>query len=104
MAGWLQLRNTPSTTDRTSYIWTTGSGLKHGASREGPFIWKACPNDKHSGIPRVDFRANTQPTAAVFWFCARHPSGEDRDILLLEKLVMTLPLVMVPLVFATVAL
>lgn len=39
---------------------------------------------------------------AVFWFCARHNSGEGRDILLLEKLVMTLPLFVVPIAAATV--
>jgi len=41
-------------------------------------------------------------SAAVFWFCARHNSGEGRDIVLMEKLVMCLPLVVVPLVFATI--
>jgi hypothetical protein len=41
-------------------------------------------------------------SAAIFWFCARHNSGEGRDIALLEKLVMTLPLYVVPLVFLTI--
>lgn len=40
--------------------------------------------------------------AAVFWFCARHASGEGRDVALMEKLLMLLPWVVVPLAFATV--
>lgn len=40
--------------------------------------------------------------AGVFWFCARHDSGEGRDLLVLERLVMVLPLAVVPLAFATV--
>lgn len=43
-------------------------------------------------------------TAAVFWFCARHGSGEGRDVLLCEKLLMLLPLLIVPPAFATVLL
>lgn len=41
-------------------------------------------------------------SVAVFWFCARHNSGEGRDLLLLEKLVMTLPFFVVPLAAATI--
>ncbi len=41
-------------------------------------------------------------SAILFWFCARHNSGEGRDLLLMEKLVMLLPLILVPLVFATI--
>ena len=41
-------------------------------------------------------------TGAVFWFCARHNSGEGRDVLLCERLLMLLPLLMVPAAFATV--
>jgi hypothetical protein len=41
-------------------------------------------------------------SAAIFWFCARHNSGEGRDIAVLEKLVMTFPLYVVPLVFLTI--
>ena len=41
-------------------------------------------------------------SVAVFWFCARHNSGEGTDILLLEKLVMALPFFVVPLAAATV--
>src|SRR5262245_30843854 len=41
-------------------------------------------------------------TAAIFWFCARHNSGEGRDVNIMEQLVVMLPLFVVPLVFATV--
>jgi len=41
-------------------------------------------------------------TAAVFWFCARHPSGEGRDVELMERLVWLLPFLVVPLAFAAV--
>lgn len=41
-------------------------------------------------------------TAAVFWFCARHPSGASRDVEVLERLVMGLPHLVGPVVFATV--
>ena len=41
-------------------------------------------------------------TAGVFWYCARHASGAGRDVELLEKLLMLLPFVVVPLVFATI--
>jgi hypothetical protein len=40
-------------------------------------------------------------SAAVFWICARHNSGECRDIAIMEKLVMSLPFLVVPIVFAT---
>jgi hypothetical protein len=43
-------------------------------------------------------------TGAVFWFCARHNSGEGRDVQLCEKLLMLLPLLVVPAAFATVLL
>jgi len=43
-------------------------------------------------------------TAAVFWFCARHNSGEGRDVMLCERLLMLLPLLIVPPAFATVLL
>ncbi|MBE2213091.1 MAG: hypothetical protein IAE82_04400 [Opitutaceae bacterium] len=43
-------------------------------------------------------------TGAVFWFCARHDSGEGRDVQLCEKLLMLLPLFVVPAAFATVLL
>lgn len=39
---------------------------------------------------------------ATFWICARHNSGQGRDVDLMEKMVMALPFVMVPVVFATV--
>ncbi|MBL9136160.1 MAG: hypothetical protein JNK85_09845 [Verrucomicrobiales bacterium] len=39
---------------------------------------------------------------ATYWICARHNSGQGRDVDLLEKLVMALPFVIVPIVFATV--
>lgn len=41
-------------------------------------------------------------STGVFWFCSRHASGEGRDVAIMEKLVMLLPWVVVPLVFATV--
>ncbi len=41
-------------------------------------------------------------TAAVFWFCSRHPSGEGRETEVLGHLVMLLPVLVVPVVFATV--
>jgi hypothetical protein len=39
---------------------------------------------------------------AVFWFCARHNAGEGRDVAIMEKLVVLLPFIVVPIVFATV--
>jgi len=41
-------------------------------------------------------------SAGVFWYCARHNSGEGRDTELMSRLVMLLPLLMVPAAFATV--
>jgi hypothetical protein len=41
-------------------------------------------------------------TGLTFWLCSRYPSGEGRDVLIMEKCVMLLPFVMVPPVFATV--
>ncbi|MBN8645959.1 MAG: hypothetical protein J0L61_12050 [Planctomycetes bacterium] len=41
-------------------------------------------------------------TAVVFGLCARHPSGEGADLRLLERVVMVLPFVVVPIAFATV--
>jgi hypothetical protein len=41
-------------------------------------------------------------TATVFWFCSRHPSGEGHDTEVLGNFVMLLPVLVVPLVFATV--
>jgi hypothetical protein len=38
----------------------------------------------------------------VFWFCARHSSGERHDVDQLEKLVWLLPFIVVPCAFATV--
>jgi hypothetical protein len=44
----------------------------------------------------------TALSVGVYWFCARHNSGEGKDILLMEKLVMLLPFIVTPVVFATV--
>lgn len=41
-------------------------------------------------------------TAAVFAFCARHHSYSDEDVRLLEKLLLLLPLLVVPVGFITV--
>ena len=41
-------------------------------------------------------------TAVIFWICARHNSGVGRDVDLMERLVMLLPLLIVPPAFATV--
>lgn len=41
-------------------------------------------------------------SVAVFALCAWHNSGAGRDVLILEKVVMLLPFIVVPLVFATV--
>lgn len=41
-------------------------------------------------------------TAVIFWVCARHNSGEGRDVALMERLLMLLPLLMVLPAFATV--
>ncbi|MBX7208245.1 MAG: hypothetical protein K1X78_08055 [Verrucomicrobiaceae bacterium] len=40
--------------------------------------------------------------AWVCWICRQHPSGEGRDVEVLERVLMVLPLVVVPVVFATV--
>ncbi len=40
--------------------------------------------------------------AWVGWLCRQHPSGEGRDVEILERTLMLLPLWVVPLVFATV--
>lgn len=37
----------------------------------------------------------------VFWFCARHNSGEGRDVALMEKLIWAIPFLLTPLAFAT---
>lgn len=39
---------------------------------------------------------------AVFAICARHSSGEGADVALMERMIWLLPLVAVPLAFATV--
>jgi hypothetical protein len=41
-------------------------------------------------------------TAVIFALCARHPSGEGEDLRVLERWVMILPFVVVPLAYATV--
>ncbi|HMP84053.1 MAG TPA: hypothetical protein PKA41_15245, partial [Verrucomicrobiota bacterium] len=41
-------------------------------------------------------------SAVIFWFCARHNSGEGRDVAMLEKLIWLLPLLVVPIVFTTI--
>jgi hypothetical protein len=41
-------------------------------------------------------------TAAVFWCCAHLPSGAGRDVEVLGRVVMFLPVLVVPVVFATV--
>jgi hypothetical protein len=41
-------------------------------------------------------------TAVVFLFCARHNTASDHDVRLLEKLLMVLPLIVVPIAFATI--
>lgn len=40
-------------------------------------------------------------TGAVLWFCGRHSSGLGRDVELMEKLIWLLPLLVVPVAFAT---
>lgn len=40
--------------------------------------------------------------AAVFWICARHNSGEGADVALMERMIWLLPIVVVPMAFATV--
>ena len=41
-------------------------------------------------------------TGCVWAFCARHASGEGRDVERMERLIMLLPWLVVPVVFATV--
>ncbi len=38
----------------------------------------------------------------LFWFCARHNSGEGRDLALMEKLIWAIPFIITPLAFATI--
>lgn len=38
----------------------------------------------------------------VWWHCRQHPSGEGRDVEILERTLMLLPFCVVPLVFATI--
>lgn len=41
-------------------------------------------------------------TALLFWFCARHNSGEGRDVVILEKLIWAIPFILTPIAFATI--
>lgn len=41
-------------------------------------------------------------TAVLFWFCARHNSGEGRDVVTMEKLIWAIPFVLTPIAFATI--
>lgn len=41
-------------------------------------------------------------TALLFWFCARHNSGEGRDVVTMEKLIWAIPFVLTPIAFATI--
>lgn len=43
-------------------------------------------------------------TGLVLWYCSRHDSGVGRDVALMEKLVLLLPLLLVPPAFATILL
>lgn len=38
----------------------------------------------------------------LFWFCARHNSGEGRDVAIMEKLIWALPFLITPIAFATI--
>lgn len=40
-------------------------------------------------------------TALLFWFCARHNSGEGRDVAIMEKLIWAIPFILTPIAFAT---
>lgn len=40
-------------------------------------------------------------TIGVFWFCASYNSGTGRDVVLIERLLLVLPLVAAPLAFLT---
>jgi hypothetical protein len=41
-------------------------------------------------------------TALLFWFCARHNSGEGRDVAIMEKLIWAIPFLLTPIAFATI--
>lgn len=41
-------------------------------------------------------------TALLFWFCARHNSGEGRDVAIMEKLIWAIPFILTPIAFATI--
>jgi hypothetical protein len=41
-------------------------------------------------------------TALMFWFCARHNSGEGRDVAIMEKLIWMIPFLLTPIAFATI--
>lgn len=38
----------------------------------------------------------------LFWFCARHNSGEGRDVAIMEKLIWAIPFLITPIAFATI--
>ncbi len=38
----------------------------------------------------------------LFWFCARHNSGAGRDVVIMEKLIWTMPFIVTPIAFATI--
>jgi hypothetical protein len=40
--------------------------------------------------------------ALVFWFCARHDSGEGRDAAIMSRLVWTVPFFVTPIAFPTI--
>ena len=41
-------------------------------------------------------------SVGLFWFCARHNSGEGRDVALMEKLIWAIPFIITPIAFATI--
>ena len=41
-------------------------------------------------------------SALLFWFCARHNSGEGRDVAIMEKLIWASPFIITPIAFATI--
>lgn len=41
-------------------------------------------------------------SALLFWFCARHNSGEGRDVAIMEKLIWAIPFIITPIAFATI--
>jgi hypothetical protein len=45
----------------------------------------------------------TLSTICLFWFCARHNSGEGRDVELMERLIWSLPFLLTSLSFSTIA-